>query len=161
MKIMLGSDHHGIETRLNLGRLIESLGHEAIDVGPTLAAPEPTDYPEVAARVASAVSKGEVDRGVLICGTGIGMSITANKFPGVRAAPVVDVFSVELSRRHNDLNVLCLSADMLEETTIEDATRAWLRTEFAGADTRHARRLAQIAAIEREQIAKNKRETNS
>ncbi len=153
MKIMIGSDHHGIDTRLNLGRLVTTLGHEVIDVGPT-SATEPVDYPDVAAPVAQAVSEKQIDRGILICGTGIGMSIVANKFPGVRAAPVVDVFSVELSRRHNDLNVLCLSGDMLTETMINDVVQAWLKTEYSHG-ARHERRLNKIAQIERDQISKN------
>lgn len=157
MKIMIGSDHHGIETRMNLGRQIRELGWETFDVGPTPDAPEPVDYPDVAAQVGKAVSEGTVDRGVLICGTGIGMSVVANKFPGVRAAPVADMFSAELSRRHNDLNVLCLSADMLTEATIDELVERWLNVEFSG-ETRHVRRLNRLAEIEREQIAANKAE---
>lgn len=150
MKIMVGSDHHGIKTRLNLGSFIESLGFKVIDVGPADDSSEPVDYPDIAAQVARAVSQHEVDRGVLICGTGIGMSIVANKFPGVRAAPVVDTFSAELSRRHNDLNVLCLSGDMLSEEMITQLVEIWLRSEFAGG--RHLRRTDKIAAIENELI---------
>lgn len=153
MKIMIGSDHHGIDTRLNLGRIVASLGHEVIDCGPTLDNPQAIDYPDVAAPVAEAVSTGKVDRGILICGTGIGMSIVANKFQGVRAAPVVDVFSAELSRRHNNLNVLCLSGDMLAESTINDVVRTWLNADFSGED-RHVRRLTRLAEIEKEQIDK-------
>lgn len=155
MKIMIGSDHHGIDSRLNLGRLVASLGHEVLDFGPTSDNPQPVDYPEIAAPIARAVSKGEVDRGILICGTGIGMSIVANKFPGVRAAPVVDVFSAELSRRHNNLNVLCLSGDMLTEATINDVVKVWLKTGFSE-EARHVRRLNRISEIESEQILKNK-----
>mgnify|MGYP000890753663 CR=1 FL=1 len=154
MKIMIGSDHHGIDTRLNLGRLVASLGHEVYDYGPLLDNPEPVDYPDVAAPIASAVSAGEVDRGILICGTGIGMSIVANKFPGVRAAPVVDVFSAELSRRHNNLNVLCLSGDMLTEAIINDVVKVWLKTDFSK-EERHVRRLRRILEIENEQIEEN------
>lgn len=153
MKIMIGSDHHGIDTRLNLGRIVASLGHEVIDCGPTPDNPQAIDYPDVAAPVAEAVSTGKVDRGILICGTGIGMSIVANKFQGVRAAPVVDVFSAELSRRHNNLNVLCLSGDMLAESTINDVVRTWLNADFSGED-RHVRRLTRLAEIEKEQIDK-------
>ena len=155
MKIMIGSDHHGIVTRLNLGRFVASLGHEVRDFGPSPENPEPVDYPEIAAPIAKAVSEGSVDRGILICGTGIGMSIVANKFPGVRAAPVVDVFSAELSRRHNDLNVLCLSGDMLTESTIDDVVKVWLKTDFS-AEERHVRRLKRIAEIEKKQIVKSK-----
>ena len=152
---MIGSDHHGIEMRLNLGRIVTLLGHEVLDFGPTTEKPESVDYPDVAAPIARAVSNREVDRGILICGTGIGMSIVANKFRGVRAAPVVDVFSAELSRRHNNLNVLCLSGDMLSEVMINDVVNTWLKTDFSE-ETRHVRRLKRIAEIEEDQIVKNK-----
>ena len=155
MRILIGSDHHGIETRLNLGRIIVSLGHEVVDVGPTPDNAAPVDYPEIAATVARAVSEGDADRGVLICGTGIGMSIVANKFVGVRAAPVTDVSSAELSRKHNDLNVLCLSAEMLTETMISDVVQTWLKADFSNIP-RHVRRLERVAQIERDQIKKNK-----
>ncbi|MDO5309421.1 MAG: RpiB/LacA/LacB family sugar-phosphate isomerase [Planctomycetia bacterium] len=155
MKIYIGSDHHGVDVRFNLGRLMESLGHEVVDVGPKSDQEKSTDYPDVAAEVALAVSQGRADRGVLICGTGIGMSIVANKFPGVRAAPILDVFCAELSRRHNDLNVLCLSAEMTTESSMTDVVRAWLRTEFPG-ELRHRRRLKRLEAIEQEQIKANR-----
>ena len=155
MKIMVGSDHHGVRTRLNLLGFVRQCGHEVIDVGPTQENPEPVDYPDIAAKVAGAVSRGEIDRGILICGTGIGMSIVANKFPGVRAAPIVDELSAEMSRRHNDLNVLCLSGDALSESTIDRLVAIWLKSEFAGG--RHQRRNGRIAEIEAEQIAKNKK----
>jgi len=155
MRILIGSDHHGIETRLNLGRIIVSLGHEVVDVGPTPDNAAPVDYPEIAATVARAVSEGDADRGVLICGTGIGMSIVANKFVGVRAAPVTDVSSAELSRKHNDLNVLCLSAEMLTERMISEVVQTWLKSDFSGI-SRHVRRLERVAQIEREQIEKNR-----
>ena len=155
MRILIGSDHHGIETRLNLGRIIVSLGHEVVDVGPTPDNAAPVDYPEIAATVARAVSEGDADRGVLICGTGIGMSIVANKFVGVRAAPVTDVSSAELSRKHNDLNVLCLSAEMLTERMISEVVQTWLKSGFSGI-SRHVRRLERVAQIERDQIEKNR-----
>lgn len=154
MKIYVGSDHHGVRTRLNLSAFVRKLGHEVIDVGPNEANPEPVDYPDVAEQVAGAVSRGKADRGILICGTGIGMSIVANKFPGVRAAPVVDELSAEMSRRHNDLNVLCLSGDLLSESMIDRLVEIWLKSEFAGG--RHLRRNNKIAEIEAEQIQKHK-----
>ena len=154
MKILIGSDHHGIDARQNLVRLVASLGYEAVDVGPQ-SSQTPTDYPNIAAEVARAVSTDKNVRGILICGTGVGMSIAANKFPGVRAAPISDVFSGELSRRHNDLNVLCLSAEMLAETTMNEIVVSWLRAEFSGDGSRHERRLNKIAQIEKDQIARN------
>lgn len=110
--------------------------------------PRSVDYPDVAAAVAEAVSDGRADYGVLICGTGIGMCITANKFRGVRAALCSNLVVAELSRRHNNANVLCLSGEFLGLTAIESIVRAWLTTPFDGG--RHQRRLDLIAEIERE-----------
>ena len=109
---------------------------------------EAVDYPDIAARVSRKVSQGEADRGILICGTGLGMCIAANKFPGVRAAPCHDDLTAEMSRRHNDSNVLCLSADLLGERLIDRMIELWLTTPFEGG--RHARRVEKISAIERE-----------
>jgi ribose 5-phosphate isomerase B len=109
---------------------------------------EAVDYPDIAARVARKVAHGEAQRGILICGTGLGMCITANKFPGVRAAPCHDDLTAELSRRHNDSNILCLSADLLGERLVDRMVELWLTTPFEGG--RHARRVDKIAALERE-----------
>lgn len=105
------------------------------------------DYPDVAAAVAEAVADGRADRGVLICGTGVGMCITANKFRGVRAACCYNEVAAELSRRHNDANVLCLAGDFLSETTVEAIVRLWLTTPFDGG--RHQRRVSLIDEIEK------------
>ncbi|MBQ3388503.1 MAG: ribose 5-phosphate isomerase B [Thermoguttaceae bacterium] len=153
MKIMIGSDHHGVQVRVDLSGLLRRLGHDVIDVGPDPENVQPVDYPDIAEKVAGAVSRGEADRGILICGTGIGMSIVANKFPGVRAAPVIDELTAEMSRRHNDLNVLCLSGDLLTELMIDRLVEIWLKSEFAGG--RHKRRNDKIAEIERKQIEQN------
>ena len=112
MKIAIASDHRGYHLKEKVISLLKAKGHEVVDDGP--ATDESVDYPDFAALVASKVSSGAVDRGILICGTGIGMAIAANKFPRVRAAACVDEVTAELSRRHNDLNVLCLSGDLLE-----------------------------------------------
>lgn len=112
------------------------------------------DYPDVAAAVAAQVSRGDVDRGLLICGTGIGMAITANKFPGVRAAVCLDELTAEISRRHNNLNVLCLSGDMLGQNALGGVIRVWLDTPFE--QGRHQRRIDKISDIERD-IAAEKR----
>lgn len=135
---------------MNLAQTIRGWGHDVVEVGPTPDSSASVDYPDVAAPIARAVSEGAIDRGILICGTGIGMSVVANKFPGVRAAPVADVFTAELSRRHNDLNVLCLSAELLTADAMADVAEAWLRTEFSG-EPRHVRRLNRVAEIESEQ----------
>src|SRR5262245_34196738 len=121
MKIAVGSDHRGYEVKRRIVSLLEHLGHEVLDVGPQ--ARESVDYPDFAFRVAGAVSQHEVDRGILICGTGIGMCIAANKVPGVRAAPCHDSITAEMSRRHNNANVLCLSADLLGEELIDRMVR--------------------------------------
>jgi ribose 5-phosphate isomerase B len=146
MKIFVGSDHRGLEVKKKIIELIGRLGHEAIAESSDANCGS-IDYPDVAAAVASRVSKGEVDRGILICGTGIGMSIAANKFPGVRAAPCHDDLTAEMSRRHNDLNVLCLSADMLGEKLIDRMVEIWLKTEFEAG--RHAKRVEKISALEK------------
>jgi ribose 5-phosphate isomerase B len=110
---------------------------------------ESVDYPDFALQVAQAVSMGAVERGILICGTSIGMCITANKVRGVRAAPCHDSITAEMSRRHNDANVLCLSGDLLGEEMIERIVKIWLTTDFESG--RHARRVEKILRFEEEQ----------
>jgi len=145
MRIAVGSDHRGVALREKILDLLRSLEHEVLDVGAYDL--EPVDYPDIAAAVAGRVSRGEVDRGILICGTGLGMCIVANKFPGVRAAPCHDDLTAEISRRHNDLNVLCLSGDMLGERLVTRLVSIWLNTVFEGG--RHTRRVEKIAELER------------
>ena len=145
MRIAVGSDHRGVDMRMKLIELLGSLGHRVVDVGSY--DHENVDYPDVGASVARKVSGGEVDRGILICGTGLGMCMVANKIPGVRAAPCHDDITAEMSRRHNDLNVLCLSGDILAERLAERLVNIWLNTDFDGG--RHARRVEKIAGIER------------
>ena len=144
MKIALGSDHRGFVVKQRIAVLLQQMGHEVLDLGP--AAATGADYPDYAFAVAGAVGKGEAERGILICGTGIGMCIAANKVAGVRAAPCHDSITAEMSRRHNDANVMCLSADLLGEELIERMVRIWLTTEFEGG--RHARRVEKIARFE-------------
>ena len=144
MRVAVASDHRGQSVRGRVVEEIRGLGHVVVDFGPDTS--ESVDYPDFASRVAAEVSDGTFDRGVLICGTGLGMCIVANKFPGVRAAPCHDDLSAELSRAHNDANVLCLSADLLGERLVNRMISLWLTTEFEGG--RHARRLAKITEIE-------------
>jgi ribose 5-phosphate isomerase B len=144
MRVAIGSDHRGVEVRKKIHELLARLGHQVDDEG-TFSC-ESVDYPDIAAAVARKVSQSQADRGILICGTGIGMAIAANKLPGVRAAPVHDDLTAEMSRRHNDTNVLCLSADMLGERLIDRMVETWLKTEFEGG--RHARRVDKIRALE-------------
>ena len=145
MKIALGSDHRGVETAAQLAEQLQRAGHEI-----TLFTPpegESCDYPEPAYKVGTLVAQGEADRGVLICGTGIGMSLAANKVRGVRAAVVHDELTAQLCRSHNDANVLCLSGDLLGHHLIEKIVEVFLKSEFEGG--RHARRVEKIMAIER------------
>jgi ribose 5-phosphate isomerase B len=144
MRIAVGSDHRGVEMRAKLVELLGRLGQEVVDVG--CHGTDPVDYPDIAAEVARKVAGAEADRGILICGSGLGMCIAANKIPGVRAAPCYDDVTAEVSRRHNDLNVLCLSSDMLGDRLVDRVVEIWLKTPFEGG--RHARRLSKIAGLE-------------
>jgi ribose 5-phosphate isomerase B len=144
MRIAIGSDHRGLAARKRVVGLLERLGHEVIDCGSH--GEEAVDYPDIAADVARRVSDGSVDRGILLCCTGVGMAIAANKLPGVRAATCHDEVTAEMSRRHNDLNVLCLSAEMIGAEVQDKIIRTWLTSPFEGG--RHARRVAKITALE-------------
>ncbi len=144
MKIAIGSDHRGYPIRSKVIELLEKLGHVPEDVGTFT--PSACDYPDIAALVSRKVGSGEVDRGILICGTGLGMCIAANKFPGVRAAPCHDDVTAEMSRRHNDTNILCLPADLLGERLIDRMIELWLNTPFDGG--RHQRRIEKIRKLE-------------
>ena len=144
MKIAVGSDHRGFEAKQQVKTIITQLGHECIDVG--TADSNPVDYPDPAYAAAMAVSEQRADRAILACGTGIGMSITANKISGIRAALCHDELSAQISRHHNDANVLCVAADLTGEVLLRKIVEAWLDTEFRGG--RHQRRINKIKAIE-------------
>ena len=144
MRIAIGSDHRGFTLRSKLGDLLRKLGHDVDDVG--CASDDSVDYPDIAAMVAAKVCDHSVERGILVCGTGLGMCIAANKFAGVRAATCHDDLTAEMSRRHNDANILCLSADLLGERMIDRIIETWLATPFEGG--RHARRVDKITALE-------------
>jgi ribose 5-phosphate isomerase B len=144
MKIAIGNDHRGFEAKQFIKTIITQLGHEVIDVGSS--DNNPVDYPDLAYLAATAISKKEADRAILVCGTGIGMSIAANKIKGVRAALCNDELSARISRHHNDANVLCISGDMTGEVLLRKMVEVWLETEFSGG--RHQRRIEKIAAIE-------------
>lgn len=152
MRIAIGTDHRGFSIRSKVVELLQRLGHEVEDVGAF--SPEAVDYPDIAAEVAGRVSQGHCERGILVCGTGLGMCIAANKFHGVRATPCHDDLTAELSRRHNDSNILCLSADLLGERLIDRMIELWLNTPFEGG--RHARRVEKILDIERRVDAEKK-----
>lgn len=144
LSVSIGSDHRGVHIK---GRLIQALtvaGFTVFDEGTD--SEQAVDYPDYAQHVARKVSSGGADRGILICGTGIGMSITANKFPGVRAASCYDEVMVEMSRRHNNVNVLCLPGDMIGDRPVDELVIMWLQTDFDGG--RHETRVNKIADIE-------------
>lgn len=145
MNIAVGNDHRGVAAKQRLMDLLSGLGHVVTDLGATGAAS--SDYPDYALPVAEAVAGGKADRGVLICATGHGMCIAANKVPGVRAVNCRDAVDAEISRLHNDANVLCLSADLVGEDSMGRVVKAWLDTPFEGG--RHARRLEKIAGYEK------------
>jgi ribose 5-phosphate isomerase B len=146
MKVVVGSDHRGYKVKELIKTIVTQLGHECIDVG-TLDN-NPVDYPDPAYRAAKAVAEKKADRAILACGTGIGMSISANKVKGVRAALCYDELSARISRHHNDANVLCVSGELLGEVLLRRMVEVWLGTDFAGG--RHLRRVRKIQAIEQD-----------
>jgi ribose 5-phosphate isomerase B len=150
MKIAVGNDHRGVVAKQQVIDLLTGLGHATVDLGAT--ASGSVDYPDFAIPVAEAVAGGTADRGILICATGHGMCIAANKVHGVRAANCRDVVDAEMSRSHNDSNVMCLAADLLGHDLIERMVRSWLDTKFEAG--RHARRLEKIEKYEHDHEAK-------
>ena len=146
MKISLGSDHRGVQIKARLLQMLDAKGFNVADEGTN--SDEAVDYPDFATQVAKKVSRGDADRGILICGTGIGMAIAANKFSGVRAAPCYDEVMVEMSRRHNNVNVLCLPGDLIGERPVDDLVLMWLQTEFDGG--RHENRVQKIDALDQQ-----------
>ena len=145
MKIAIASDHGGCELKEKIIALLKEKGLEIIDYG--VDNPESVDYPDYGIKVANAVSKGIAERGILSCGTGIGMSIVANKFPDVRAALCYDMFTARMSRLHNDANILVLGGRVLDKEVALMMVDVWLRTGFEGG--RHQRRLDKISELEK------------
>jgi ribose 5-phosphate isomerase B len=150
MRIALGADHAGFELKQKVLRHLVSLGYQVQDEG-TLSTSS-VDYPDFARAVAEDVARKKVDRGILVCGSGIGMAIAANKVPGVRAANISSEYEAQLSREHNDLNVLAIGARILDEATALKIVDTWLKTEFAGG--RHQMRVDKISEIERAEAAR-------
>lgn len=140
MVIALGADHAGWELKEALKAWLIENGHQILDFGTH--SPESVDYPDYAVQVAESLASGKAERGVLVCGTGIGMAMAANKVPGVRAALCGDLYTARMSREHNDANVLVLPARFVSEDEGVEILRAWLDTRFEGG--RHARRVAKI-----------------
>ncbi|MDN5292883.1 MAG: ribose 5-phosphate isomerase [Eubacteriales bacterium] len=146
MKIAIGSDHGGFKLKEEIKSHLAELGYEYHDFGTF--SPEAVDYPDFARKVAEAVAKGDYERGILICGTGIGIGIAANKVPGIRAALCHDTFSARASREHNDANILTMGERVIGPGLAKEIVKVWLESEFAGG--RHARRVEKIRAIERD-----------
>jgi ribose 5-phosphate isomerase B len=144
MRIAIGSDHRGFALKEALKELLGEMGHEWVDFG--CQGEEAVDYPDIARPLGEAVAAGEYQRGILICGNGIGMSIAANKVRDVRAALCHDTFAARLARQHNDANVLCLGAWSIGRGLAEEIVRAFLSEEFEGG--RHVRRIEKIQAME-------------
>jgi ribose 5-phosphate isomerase B len=145
--IALGADHAGWPLKDVVKTWLSQRGHRVHDFGTHTS--DSVDYPDYASLVAEAVAAGDADRGVLVCGTGIGMAIAANKMPGVRAAACADVYTARMAREHNDTNVLALGARVIGHEDAIDIVHVWLETTFAG--ERHARRIAKLAALERKE----------
>lgn len=144
MKIAVASDHRGFRAKEQIKQLLSGFGHEVRDFGCDSA--ESCDYPDLAVPAAQAVAGGDCERAIMICGTGLGMSIAANKVKRVRAALCHDELTAQLSRKHNDANVLCLPADLVGEQLMRLIVDTWLKTKFDAG--RHARRNEKIARFE-------------
>ena len=150
MKIAVGSDHAGFGLKEDLQAYLVEQKVEVVDLGAY--SEEPVDYPDIGGGVAGKVSRGEVERGLLICGSGIGMSIVANRFPGVRAALCHDLYTARMSREHNDANLLVLGGRLIGQDLGREILKTWLEADFKGG--RHQRRLEKITALE-EKIIRN------
>ncbi|HIE17163.1 MAG TPA: ribose 5-phosphate isomerase B [Dehalococcoidia bacterium] len=150
MRIALGCDHRGLKLKQAITELLLEQGHQYEDFGSHSA--DPVDYPDIAAEVASAVASGKFDHGILVCSSGIGMSIAANKIRGIRAALCCNMFSAQRARQHNDANVLCLGEDMLDLASALDIVKVYLSTIFEGG--RHLRRVEKIRALEADSLDK-------
>ncbi|NLG70683.1 MAG: ribose 5-phosphate isomerase B [Chloroflexi bacterium] len=149
MKIAIGSDHKGVALKTTIKNMLVDMGAEVLDLGPQTE--ERVDYPDYGEAVARAVASGQAERGIAICASGVGMCITANKVPGVRAVLCQDLYTARMSRLHNDTNVLCLGALVVGEAVAQEIVRTWLEAEYEGG--RHQQRLDKIAALERAERA--------
>ncbi len=144
MKVAIGSDHAGFALKEEIKGLLKTLDADVVDCGTET--PESVDYPDFGEKVASLVSTGRIEKGILICGTGIGMSMVANKFPNVRAALCNELFGARMSRMHNDANILVMGGRVIGKDLAAEIVRTWITTPFEGA--RHSNRLMKIKKIE-------------
>ena len=145
MRVVTGSDHAGFELKNTIINYIKNLGHEVLNVGTD--GPEAVDYPDYAEKVGQAILDGKADRGILICGSGVGASVSANKLPGIRAAICHDSYSARQGVEHDDMNVLVLGGRIISSSLAEDLVRIFLDAEFTD-EARHKRRLEKITALE-------------
>ena len=145
MRVVIGSDHAGVELKNTLIDRAGNLGHEVLNVGTD--DPEPADYPDFAEKVGRAILGGDADRGILICGSGVGASVSANKIPGIRAAVCHDSYSARQGVEHDDMNVLVLGARIVASSLAKDLVRIFLNAKFTG-EERHLRRLKKISDLE-------------
>ena len=150
MKIVIGSDHAGFNLKNAVGDLLRSLGHSILDVGAFNE--NPSDYPDYAESLGRAVLDGKAERGILICGSGVGVSVAANKLPGIRAAVCHDTYSAHQGVEHDDMNVLVLGSRIVGNKLAEDLVRAFLGAQFTN-EERHRRRLAKVHALEEKYMA--------
>jgi ribose 5-phosphate isomerase B len=148
MRVAVAFDHRGVKLRERLLEVLAALGHEAVDLGTDR--PEPRiDYPDKAREVGEAIRSGEAERALLVCGSGVGASVAANKLPGVRAAICHDIYSAHQGVEHDDMNVLCLGSEVIGAELAAELARAFLEARFDGGD-RYVRRLEKIEEMERE-----------
>ena len=153
MRIALGADHRGFKYKEKIASLLREMGHIVKDFG-AFSDTKSVDYPDHGLPAARAVGNGECDRAILICATGVGMCIAANKINGVRAAICNDLFTTVMSRKHNNANVLCVGADVASQDPLEERIKVWLTTPFE-AEERHIRRLGKMLAVENENNAQH------
>lgn len=149
MKVAIGSDHAGFELKKILLDELKKAGHEPVDVGAY--DEQPSDYPDFAEKVGLSVKDGETERGILICGSGVGASVAANKIPGIRAGNVTDTYSAHQGVEHDQMNVLVLGSRVIGSSVAKELVKAFLGAEFSG-DERHVKRLAKVAAIEKRDL---------
>ncbi len=148
MRVAVAFDHRGVKLRARLLEVVDELGHEAVDLGTD--APEPRiDYPDTAREVGNAIATGAAERGVLVCGSGVGASVAACKLPGIRAAVCHDVYSAHQGVEHDDMNVICLGSEVVGAELAAELVRAFLAAEFDGGE-RYVKRLEKVARMERE-----------
>ena len=154
MKVAIGADHGGYELKSDMTKVLESLGHEVMDKGAHDYDAE-DDFPDFAAPVAASVQLGETERGIVICGSGVGAAIAANKYPGVRAGLCHDTYSAGQGVRHDDMNVLCMGARIVGVALAEDLVKSFMAANLEADEPRFQRRLNKVTAIEKDQISKS------